>query len=218
MRAKCSIGAVAVAVLLVTTTTATGGLLESGVFGVPGGVPPWNGLQQFRSFMNVLAVDVEHCVYPSGAAFGQALQTIGLTDPTGGTSNLVYAYQIFNDLDPHPNQQVQGSLAYFSVYLDEDEQAAGISYVPASGVAPDSSAFAQNIAGWNFSPTLNYTEVSAILYFTSPMNPEWSSGGVSGSGLGDNQDVPAPSSTPEPSSLVIFVTMGLLAVRARRTK
>jgi hypothetical protein len=178
----------------------------------PNGMPAWQGVQQFRSLMNVLSVDIEYCVYEPG----KFDDTWGL-DPSGGT-DYVYAYQVFNDLDPHPTQNppMKGSLSHFSVHLDDNEQAANIGFVAGTNVDPSNSAFTLHTAGWDFvNPALDYMDISDVLYFTSPFGPEWDDGAITGAGLGDQQDMPSP--TPEPTTLTL---LGIAAVffGARRRK
>jgi hypothetical protein len=205
--------AAALGVLLVAGTGTAYGNAVVTLQSDPNGMPAWQGVQQFRSLMNVLSVDVEYCVYQPGSFD----DSFGL-DPSGGTE-YVYAYQIFNDLVPHPttmNPPMQGSLSHFSIHLMNNEEAADIGFVAGPNVDPSNSAFTQNTAGWDFvNPALNYMQVSDVLYFTSPFSPEWDDGAVGGAGLGDQQDMPSP--TPEPTTLMV---LGIAAVffGARRRK
>jgi len=186
-------------VFLFTAGSAMGGILQSD----PNGMAGWQGVQPFRSLMNILSVNIEYCVYETGTDFAASWGV----DPTGGSGDYVYAYQIFNDLDPHPSPLMQGSLSSFSVKIDGNEQIGVVSALGGSGVSPSSASQTATVVVWDFlNPTLNYPSVSDVLYFTSPFGPEAAFGAVSGSGLADQQ--PLPSAAPEPA------TIGMLALGA----
>jgi hypothetical protein len=195
-----------------------GGGASAGIMDDPNGMGgDWQGRREFRSLMdgehlNMIAVDIEFCVYAPGQ-FGQSYPG---GDPSGG-QHYVYAYEIFNDLDPHPAPS-PGYVERFSVGLDDDEQAASIGFIDGAGQDPNSCGLGPQTAGWNFNdPTLNYPSVSDVLLFTSPFRPEWDTATVSGSmALHDTQSMPSP--VPEPATLLLAGLGGAAAILSGRRR
>jgi hypothetical protein len=212
MYSKRALGFGAGLVVLLLADLAGAGLLESD----PLGMPAWQGRHAYRAVMDFLAVDVEYCVYAPSTDPGNVpspFEDRFGTDPSGGT-DYVYAYQIFNDLDPDDFPDAR-SLIRFSVHLDDDEDPNHIGYVElpgGGGVDPNSWGFEPETAGWSFDPTLNVGQVSKVLIFTSPYGPEWDRGAVSGGGLGVSDDDSMPSPVPDPGTVVLVAVGAALAL------
>ena len=185
------------------------------------GMPGWH--EEIRlagpmpGFFEVLAIDVEYCVY----APGQFEISFPGLDPTDGT-DYIYAYQIYNDLDPHPSAGTGEDPDYvsrFSVGLDTDELADNGSYLSGTGIAPDDVDVltpASTQAGWNFTlGQMAYPSVSAILLFSSPYGPELDRTTVSGWQTASGW---LPSPVPEPATLTLMaVGAAWLSQRKRRS-
>ncbi len=159
-----------------------------------------------------LDVDLQYAVYDIGQYPG--------VDPSGGTE-LVYAYQIFNEAASTVGVTV------LSVGLGADHGAGNVGFdasvgAPgiAGGVAPDISTIGSSSALWAFG-WLNGSEIdpgkhSAVLLFTSPNGPQLNSATLTDGGLPlPGGEVPSP--TPEPTSLVLLAAgmIGLLRKRRR---
>lgn len=199
-------GAAAVSLLL-------GGQAVAALMGDPNGMGGgWQGRVEYRSMLNIIAVDIEFCVY----APGQFQKSYAGLDPSGG-QHYVYAYEIFNDLDP-PESPSPGYVERFSVGLDSDEQATNIGFIDGAGQNPNSSGLGPQTAGWNFNdPTLGYVSVGDVLLFTSPFVPETDTATVSGSmALFDTQYLPSP--LPEPTALLLIAAGAVLVLARRRRR
>ena len=175
---------------------------------------PWQGEKRFISdFYDVLAVDIQYCVY----APGQFALSFPGEDPSGG-SEYVYAYEVANDIAPHPVDPPfdPGYVTRFSVGLnDEDEQAANIGFVDGAGQNPNASFLVPRTAGWDFtSPTLNYVSTSDVLLFTSPFPPELDTATVSGGAHIKTENLPSP--TPEPATFALLAVGAAVALARRR--
>ncbi|KPK84766.1 MAG: hypothetical protein AMJ81_04845 [Phycisphaerae bacterium SM23_33] len=172
----------------------------------------WQGRRAYLSQpINAIAVDIEFCVY----APGQFERSYPGLDPSGG-AHYVYAYEIFNDLDPHPSPS-PGYVERFSVGLDTDEQAANIGFIDGAGQNPNTWGLGPQTAGWNFNdPTLSHPSVSDVLLFTSRFGPELDTATVSGSyALAATEYLPSP--LPEPAALSLLAA-GAVLVAARRRR
>ena len=166
-----------------------------------------------------LAVSVDYAVYAPGnfnASFpGQ--------DPTAG-ADFIYAYQIFNNLTPHPGWPVwQGDEDYvtkFSVGMSGlDEQPVDAGFVAGTGQAPSSSSLPVGSAGWTYRVSSNkllYGSVSAVLYYASPFGPTWDNGSVQGINAA-TLPLSMPSPLPEPASLSLLA-LGAMSCIVRRKK
>jgi len=194
----------------------------------PNGYDNWKGqitvTGPVPGYMEVLAVNIEFCVYQPGQF---ALSYPG-QDPSGG-AHWVYAYQVFNNIDPHPAESLPYDPDYvsrISIGLDADENAQGCYAMAGTGImpdAPDVLAPTSTQAGWDFtqmqmawSPGPDPAPaISAVLYFTSPYGPELDSTTVSGWQPGAGQ-LPSPL-LPEPTTAaVILVGMIGLSMRTRK--
>jgi hypothetical protein len=178
----------------------------------------WQGIARFQSSpMPIVTVDVEYAVYAPGQ--------FNLTFPGGDPSNgaqYVYAYQIFNEVNPHPYPAGPGYVSRFSVGLSgRDEQAANIGWIPnpnpPAGLLPNNFGFGPTTAGWDYAaPQLTYLSRSVVLLYTSPFSPELDSSSVTGS-YAMGATVLLPSPTPEPMTLALVVAgMSVLLLRRRR--
>jgi len=224
MRTVGAVGAGAALVVLLSANVAMAGILASD----PNGIPEWQGVRLFQStipFPPALAVNVEFCVY-APAEQGQTSNfdlTFGAgADPSEG-SHYVYAYQIFNDLVPHPFPLMKDMASRFTILLSgQDEEPANIGSIDGLGVNVTSSAFEPtpgppNTAGWDFNPKVVYGEVSDVMFFTSPGGPEEDTGNVMGSGIfASVLDMPSPSTAPEPVTLTLFALSAAYVCRRRR--
>ena len=171
----------------------------------------------------ILAVWVEFCVYEPG----QFQLSFPGEDPSGG-SQWVYAYQVFNNISPHPAESIGQNPDYvsrLSVGLDADEAAQGCYYVPGTGIVPDGTDVidaTSTQAGWDFTQgQMAYATgpdpppaISAVLFFTSPCGPELDRTTASGAypGLGW---VASPL-IPEPGTLAILLAGLGLWMRKKR--
>lgn len=196
-----------IAVATLTATSAWAGVLAVDSNGMAG----WQGTVNY-SGMSVLA-KVDYCVYAPGQF---ALSFSGLL-PEVSASDYVYAYQVY-DLANGIYGAAQSYVLQFSVGLDGDEQVDVIgakSDGGASTVTPASSYFAGDslTSVWNFNPTIQVGQQSAILYFSSPFAPEWDQATVSGWFPAGTQQVPSP--TPEPATLSLL-GLGALALCRRK--
>ena len=221
MRVGFMVGAGAL-LLAALAEQVSAGVLSGDVNGMSG----WSDTRRMDGPMTwaIIAVDVDYCVY----APGQFELSFPGQDPTGGTE-YVYAYQIFNDLDPHPVTMPGFNPDYvgrFSVGLDADEGAGNGGYVAGTGAAPsdvDTIGAASTQAGWDFTDAqMHYPSVSAVLFFTSPNLPELDTATASGAYPTNPQTLPSemlpsPSNIPEPATLALLGTgITLEAGRRRR--
>jgi hypothetical protein len=180
------------------------------------GMDGWKGTVLFSNvepeYYPALAVDVDYCVYEPGDF------TLSYPGETVDSGHYVYAYQLWNDLDPHPGWEPQRDnedyVQQFTVGMnDQDEQATNVGYVSGTGQAPSSSNLNITTALWWYvgSNRLYYPSNSAVLYYTSPFSPEWDSSTVQGYNLCEKDDS-LPSPTPEPATLTVLVAGGLAIV------
>jgi len=170
----------------------------------------------------IMAVRVEYCVYYPGY-FSNYFPG---QDPTGGTE-YIYAYQLFNNIDPHPSVGTGYGPDYvdrFSVGLDQDESADNCSYVPGTGIVPvpDVLTAGSTQAGWTFGTTAmawstDPAAISAVLYFSSPNSPEDDRTTLSGWQSAGGW-LPSPSSIPEPTVMTVMAVGLALGVIHRRRK
>ena len=179
----------------------------------------WTGLVEFRavafSMFLEWAADIEYCVY----APGDFELSFPGEDPSAGLE-YVYAYQIFNDLDPYPTDPPpwngdKGHINAFSVGInDGDEQADNDGFVADVNVDPSSHEVRPSSVFWGFAGAsqLDYGEVSDVLIFTSPFAPEWDNATASGV-FPDTEQLPSP--TPEPATLGLLV-LAVVALATRR--
>jgi hypothetical protein len=175
---------------------------------------------------------VEYGVYAPGM-FGTSV-ALGLPagfDPSGSTE-YVYAYQIFNDI----GGQLRAATLSVDLVPGVISNLAFVSHAagtPAGGLAPTNWDFIPIAVNppanvkWSFlSPNLLNTGLkSDILLFTSPLGPTFRNASLTG-GSGSiappvaGPFVTLPSPTPEPSTLVLAASaVGLLAagyLRRRR--
>ncbi len=157
------------------------------------------------------------------------------TIPTATGDQWVYAYQIFNNLSPHAGGSFwAGSEDYAQFFTtglnDGDEEAANPGYVAGTGIVPLSSQLTTASAKWSFLDQtipggpyvgtytkVNYGEVSAVLYYTSPHPPEWDNGTVQGLNVSTILDsLPSPGQIPEPTTLLLLTLGAVAACRRKR--
>lgn len=227
MRTVGAIRAGAALVVLVSTSVAMAGILADGDYGMAG----WWGVRRFESgipFPGRLAVDVEFCVY-APAEEGQPsnfdLAFDADVDPSDGT-DYVYAYQLLNDLVDHPwdDLEQRSPVSRFTIYLSgEDEEPVHIGSIDGDGVNVTSSAFEPtpgppNTAGWDFSPKVEYMQVSDVLFFTAPGGPEPDQGSMLGDVGAKRLDMPSPSTAPEPVTLTLFALGAAYVCHIRRAR
>jgi PEP-CTERM motif len=164
-----------------------------------------------------ISASVQYAVYNPGKfdlSFGAG------ADPSNG-SQYVYAYQVYNTGANGPTT-VAEAISFFSVGLGANANAQNIEALPLVngnfGQLPSSESFGgspPNSAGWFYSVTpLGLAAQSQILLFTSPHGPTYQSSGVTGNGLSASQPLPSPA--PEPSSVILLVMGGLVALVTRR--
>jgi len=157
---------------------------------------------------NILGVVVDYAVFAPGKYPGSSL---GGSDPSGG-ADYVYTYLINND--PTPASTV--SLTSFSVGLASGSGAhnAGVNN-SLGGITP----FAQVITSSSFqhlySPSIDPGNSSNITLFTSPNAPTFGNASVGNGGLSDQEQLPTPTA-PEPASLGLLASAGLLVLGRRR--
>jgi hypothetical protein len=215
-----------VVVLLVLACSANASLVTDGN-GMGG---EWQNKRNFTSPTPRLCVDVEYCVYAPGQ-FGLSFPSwIDPNDPAYST-HYVYAYQIVNDVDSHPDPNFAVAVRYFSVGLSGGgEQAANIGHVDdASYKEPNQQFFdsLQKTARWDFTTTgtnIPYGYTSVVLFFSSPFGPGRDNSTVKYSAsyfrtISETDPDPLPSPAPEPAT-VGLLGAGLLVLtqRARRKK
>jgi len=217
-------GTVACAVVVVVLT---GGSVMAqagaGLADDPNGMSAWQGeitvTGPMPGIMEVLAVQIDYSVY----APGQFALSFPGQDPTGG-ERYIYAYQLFNNLVPHPADQTAYGPDYvsrFSVGLDQDELAGDCSYLLASGIIPDGVDIVgagSTQAGWDFTLgqmaySVTPPAISSVLLFSSPYGPELDSATVSGWQTASGQ---LPSPIPEPATMLVF--SAVLAIGTLRNK
>lgn len=225
---------VAVCALAATLLLAGGSLasLNGDLHAYNDGVTNWTGIVRYQGLVFPgsaferldWAADVEYCVY----APGDFQLSFPGQDPSLGTE-YVYAYQIFNDLDPYPTTPTwwdgaHGHLNAFSVAIDGDEQAHNDHHFndpaqvpPPPQVDPSSHTIVGTSAFFGFADAsqLDYGEVSEILIFTSPFTPEEDDAGLSGV-RGESHLLPSPSNVPEPATLGLLLLGSALIFSARR--
>lgn len=216
---RAVIGAKGRALLMVVLLV--GGVAQAGLMDDVNGMSAWQGdllmTGPMPGMYEVIAVRTEYCVYLPG----QFDLSFPGEDPSGG-ARYIYAYQLFNDLDPHPAAGTGYDPDYvyrFTVGLNTDEAAADNTYLSGTGAVPDdldTLTATSTQVGWNF--TLNqmyYPSVSAVLLFSSPYGPEMYNATVRGWQLATGYELPSP--VPEPATLsLLAIGAGWLAMRRRR--
>ncbi len=222
---RCTAGLTAILVLVAAQGAMAGLATDINTF-VDGNSYVWSGSQEYKNtpVFPQLHVDVEYAVY-GRAGFDLSFPTNTLPAATG--TQYVYAYQIFNDLNPHAGGAVwAGSEDYVQVFTtglnDGDEEAANPGYVAGTGVAPISSIPTTASAKWTFldmagKTRVHYGDVSAVLYYTSPHPPEWDNATVQGYNASTILDsLPSPGQIPEPTTLLLLTLGAVAACRRKR--
>jgi hypothetical protein len=199
---------------------------QAGLSDDPNGMADWQGAITVTGPMpdlyEVLAVTIEYCVYGPGQ-FGLSFPGM---DPSDGES-YIYAYQLFNNIDPHPAYQTTYDPDYverFSVGLDSNEAAQGCWFLSGTGIAPSDSdtLFAGSTqVGWDFTEgqmaySTDPDAVSAVLYFSSPAGPELDKTTVSGWQVASGWFLPSPSLVPEPATMAVMLVGAASLLRRRR--
>jgi hypothetical protein len=199
------------ALVLVFACLANASLIDD-PHGMSGGQGTWQNERRFEPTSKNLCVDVEYAVYAPGQ-FGLSFSSwIDPNDPDYNT-HYVYAYQVFNDVDPHPSPSPL-PVTRFSVGINENDEAVEhLSYLidDPNHKLPTSTLLTASTARWNFvDPNyIPYDYVSVILFFSSPFSPERDNSTVYYNSSNyktilETDPNPLPSPTPEP------VTVGLL--------
>ena len=215
------------ALLLAAGGTAAAGVLETD----PNALSGWRGdvdLQGSAPFglPGSVNVDLDYAVYAPNPEASHFDATFGAgADPSDGTE-YVYAYQAFN--------RAGGSaVTALTVGLDGDEPfnmgppLGHIGFLAGTGdvspstsyLAPPDGSTAPTSARWAFLtvPYLPITLGSDVLFFTSPVAPEWDSATALGAWAATGQ-VPSPSdgsSIPGPATLGLMSLGGLALLRRR---
>jgi len=211
---------------LIFTVMAAGGTAAAGLLATDGnGLTGYKGTQRFIAttppFMGSqidFAADVDYCVYAPGK-FGLSFSG---QDPSNGAL-YVYAYQIFNDLDPYPSGPLymnrKGHVNTISIGLNGgDEYVPHVGYLPGTENSPDTYNRNPSSVKWNFplvDPQIDFNERSNILIFTSDGSPEYDSATVAGV-FPTSQQLPSPA--PEPASLAILAAASAFCMLSRRPK
>jgi len=171
-------------------------------------------------YYEILAVNIEFCIYQPG----QFELSFPGQDPSGGVE-WVYAYQVFNNIDPHPAESIGYDPDYvsrISIGLDPDTGAQGCYAVPDTGIQPDGLDVLDSTstqAGWDFTEmqmaySVDPPAISAVLFFTSPYGPGLKSVTVSGWQPGTGE-LPSPC-VPEPTTAAILLAGLGLWIRKKR--
>ena len=228
------IGIIVAAVIFVVPAVHAGSLLgdpnayNDGTGSWPDG--SWTGRVEYRGldFLGglVWAADIEYCVY----APGSFEDSWGLgTDPSND-QHYVYAYQVFNNLDPYPTDPEGSNMLPQQDFVnklsigtrDEDEQVAEYdladSYI--DDVTGDRPPTIHRIPDdkrsviWEFGGAqyIDYGHVSDVLLFTSPGAPEWDQASLIGQ-VSDKHDLPSPA--PEPTTLVLLASAAAMVIKAK---
>jgi hypothetical protein len=182
-------------------------------------LPGWFGSKSFvgQNLQNVpLTATIDYAVYAPGdyvnspALQGNPIPSSPI-DPSGG-AHYVYAYQIHTT-------SVQG-VKDLTVGLTAGAVALGstdigtYSFDPEFGVVPTSTfitipAVRVSNAKWTKTTLILQNDHSNILFFTSAFGPQWFQSSLGGGGSFTAQES-LPSPIPEPASLVLVGTAGLL--------
>ena len=224
------IGTVLVAVVL-AVSGARAGILQNDLNAYNDGTTTWRGrvpylgLDVFGGL--VWAADIEYCVYAPGSfdtSWGED------SDPSGD-QHYVYAYQIFNNLNPYPTNPAGSTMLPQQDFVNkltigtrgEDEQVAdndlADSYVDdVTGDRPPTIhriPIDRRSVIWEFGGAeyIDYGHVSEVLLFTSPAPPEWDQASLIGR-VSTRHDLPSPA--PEPGTLVLLsVAVAALLSKAK---
>jgi len=126
----------------------------------------------------------------------------------------VYAYQVFNDAAS------KVSIDFFSVGLEANAIVGNLTYEAVAGeVIPGYQAIlSESVLNLFFGPAGPITKgkQSALLLFSSPMQPMQGFGTVSG-GFTGGEIVSLAAPIPEPMTLTLLALGGAFAVRSRRS-
>ena len=200
---------------------ACGGAYGALISADPNAMSGWKGAQPFLATdgTETLDVSVDYAVYAPGH---YALS--GGVDPSGG-ADYVYAYQVFNIVDP---LSVELSALSVGIVAGSGAHHIGVDTSPGApgqpgGVLPSDKSFSPTSARWYFaSPTVNYGDNSVLLLFTSGQAPQWKAASVWDSGLSIQKQLPSPQpqlNVPEPATLALLALGGLGVIgRATRRK
>lgn len=226
---------IAIVVLLVATGVAHAGLLMDDLNAYDDGSTTWQGRVEFRTSMFGFffwGADVEYAVYAPASYAGDSFAESwpGVTDPSNG-QDFIYAYQIFNDLDPYPSippdmTAANHDVMTLSVILRGQTQAANNSFIASTGYdnitnanskPPTSLTLGADAVMWDYSDgqtgeQVNYQDISDVLFFTSPFGPKMDNATLATDVPNSAMQLPSP--LPEPATLVLLA-VGAAAILSK---
>jgi hypothetical protein len=183
----------------------------------PNALAGFEGTQFFSNTIASLTLtsNVDYAVY----APGQFTKTFGAgSDPSLGL-DYVYAYEVFNNAGGGGNREVD----FFSVGLGNSTGAANDENLPILygnyGVFASNASFTPvtppyTSATWTYTTPIALGQIGQIELFTSPLPPSSFLSSLQGGGVIAKAFLPSPA--PEPSTAMIMVAAGSLALRGRK--
>jgi hypothetical protein len=166
-------------------------------------LPAWKGTKLFSASSGGfnLNVNVDYAVYAPGQ-FSLSAALGFPTDPSGG-ADYVYAYQPLNNAPAGTT-----NLINLSVGLNPGANPANVGHLAGLGQVSNVDQFIpvgtpKTSARWVWtSPLLNPGSNSTVLYFTSPLGPQFLLSSITG-GHATLASAALPSPVPEPSTFLL---------------